>query len=244
MIRGVSSVSNKKRHTTLFIHGLGGDSNQWQAVTDLLADVIQPIYWTLPGHGPTAHAMPEKMDQALDMLDTFLHSHSIDEPITLIGHSLGGLIALAYYLRRPALINRLALISTAAHMSIHPTLFIQLKERKIDINFLEQGFTQHLSPEIKNQLIGTMRDLDINHNVEDILELSSINYTSYLTQVRCDSLVILGTQDKIISPRRTRDLSRKMSNCKLIELDGVGHYPHLEASQNVADCINHFLMDD
>jgi pimeloyl-ACP methyl ester carboxylesterase len=227
--------------TLLFIHGFGSTSKYWQPVCKNLSAEICPTYFDLPGHGDRSDYLPKDMHQMLDIVNQFvLSTVNLNAPIALVGHSLGGLISLGYYLRYPERVTHLILISSAARIIIHPELFLQLRKGEIDADFLAQGFTTHIKKNIRKNLIRDMKKIRIQKDVEDLLQLSTINYTDQLSSVNCKTLIIAGNQDKIISPRRTREMALKINNSQIAILE-TGHYPHLELNKEVASIINNFL---
>ncbi|MEZ5165368.1 MAG: alpha/beta fold hydrolase [Acidimicrobiales bacterium] len=95
-----------------FLHGLDSDSDVWTAVVDMLPD-HRCVTIDLPGHGraptptdPQAYARPS----VLTGLDTVLAD--IGEPTVLVGHSLGGYLAMAHAITRPGLLAGLVLVAT------------------------------------------------------------------------------------------------------------------------------------
>ena len=97
----------------LFVHGFGGDLGNWLFNLDALAEVAPVIALDLPGHGPSATALPG-MSQAelarfvarfLDQLDV--------ERVHAVGHSLGGAIATRLALDHPGRVATLTLVNSA-----------------------------------------------------------------------------------------------------------------------------------
>ncbi|MGH1506482.1 MAG: alpha/beta fold hydrolase, partial [Acidimicrobiales bacterium] len=87
----------------IFLHGIGSSSATWAAVMEKLADRHSVYAIDLMGHG--ASPVPEDpaeytRDRALDDIDDLIAT--LDEPPVLVGHSLGGYLALAHAATRPA----------------------------------------------------------------------------------------------------------------------------------------------
>ncbi|MYT97712.1 MULTISPECIES: alpha/beta hydrolase [unclassified Streptomyces] len=98
----------------LFVHGLGGSSQNWSALMPLLTDVVAPEAVDLPGFGDspppddgnysvTGHA--RAVIRLLDLGDR--------GPVHLFGNSLGGAVATRVAAVRPDLVRTLTLISPA-----------------------------------------------------------------------------------------------------------------------------------
>jgi pimeloyl-ACP methyl ester carboxylesterase len=59
--------------------------------------------------------------------------------------------------------------------------------------------------------------------------------------IHLPTLVIVGSEDRLAAPRYARYLARHISQSRLVVLDGVGHHPPLEATEQVAEQILSFL---
>ena len=96
----------------LLIHGMGGTFENWQAVIEPLARTHTVIAPDLPGHGASA---PGAGDYSLGALAAGLRDLLIalgHERATLVGHSLGGGIAMQFSYQFPEFTERLVLVSS------------------------------------------------------------------------------------------------------------------------------------
>jgi pimeloyl-ACP methyl ester carboxylesterase len=97
----------------LLIHGLGASSMAWHFQLDRLASAHRVYAIDLPGHGGSpAPAVPVDGERAAEVVVAFLEQ-VLGGPAAVVGHSLGGAVALLAALRRPELVSALALISSA-----------------------------------------------------------------------------------------------------------------------------------
>jgi pimeloyl-[acyl-carrier protein] methyl ester esterase len=113
----------------VLVHGLGSRAEQWLPVARLLARRYRVSMVDLPGHGPTAMPEPFSLDRAALGLDLALNE-SPNEPVVLVGHSLGGLVATAEALENPGRVRGLVLVETALRPQVdaaqRPALFDEL----------------------------------------------------------------------------------------------------------------------
>ena len=91
----------------ILTHGVGTTSTAWYYQKRKLAERFRLIVWDLPGHGrsrgpATADYRPEKLARDLDEVVTLAGGR----PAILVGHGLGGTIALAYCARYPEKVGR------------------------------------------------------------------------------------------------------------------------------------------
>lgn len=98
--------------TVVLVHGLGSRPGHWLPTARLLARHHRVVLVELPGHGIGAMPEPFSLDGATASLDAALRSVS-REPVVLVGHSIGGLVAASEALEHPERVSRLVLVETA-----------------------------------------------------------------------------------------------------------------------------------
>ncbi len=115
--------------TVVLVHGLGSDVKHWMPVARDLARDHRVALVELPGHGVSPMMLPFALEQATLALDRAIAEQS-SEPVVLVGHSVGGLVAAAEALRSPERVRALVLVETALAPQMTPaerdTLLAQL----------------------------------------------------------------------------------------------------------------------
>ena len=96
----------------VLLHGLGSRAEQWLPTARLLARRHRVVLVDLPGHGESSMPAPFSLERAAQALDRALQRES-REPVVLVGHSLGGLVAAAEACERPGRLRALVLVETA-----------------------------------------------------------------------------------------------------------------------------------
>jgi len=110
--RSVTYAEAGEGPVLLLIHGMGGSFENWQAVIEPLALGHTVIAPDLPGHGESA---PGGGDYSLGALAAGLRDLLLaldHERATLVGHSLGGGIAMQLTYQFPEMVERLVLVSS------------------------------------------------------------------------------------------------------------------------------------
>jgi len=98
----------------VFCHGLFGQGRNWTGVAKSLADHHRTVLLDLPHHGRSP--WPERFDYlevADELAATVRDLVGEDDPVTLVGHSMGGKAAMVTALRTPALVRRLCVVDIA-----------------------------------------------------------------------------------------------------------------------------------
>lgn len=94
----------------LFCHGLFGQGRNWNNIARTLSDRYRVTAVDLPNHGRSAWT--ERIDYA-EMADQVAGLIAADDPVALVGHSMGGKVAMALALRHPELVERLCVVDIA-----------------------------------------------------------------------------------------------------------------------------------
>jgi pimeloyl-ACP methyl ester carboxylesterase len=99
--------------TIVCVHGLGGSWVNWMALAPLLTDRYRVVALDLAGFGLTPiEGRHADIRSNRRLLDGFIRTLS-DEPVTLIGNSMGGLLSILQAARRPETVERLVLLDAA-----------------------------------------------------------------------------------------------------------------------------------
>jgi pimeloyl-ACP methyl ester carboxylesterase len=99
----------------VLVHGLGGSTIDWDAVAGRLTDLGRVVAPDLPTFGLSPPCSRKGLSGMVDALEGFVATH-VDEsgrPATVVGNSMGGLVAVMLAARRPELVGALVLVSPA-----------------------------------------------------------------------------------------------------------------------------------
>jgi pimeloyl-ACP methyl ester carboxylesterase len=115
--------------TFVCVHGLGGWALDWQLLAPELTGAGHVLALDLPGFGESPlDGRLASIDEQQRLLSRYLE-HEVDRPVTLIGNSMGGMIALLQAARNPATVAHLVLVSPVLPASVrrrpHPLVTAQ-----------------------------------------------------------------------------------------------------------------------
>ena len=94
----------------VFCHGLFGQGRNWTQIGKALSADHRVTLVDMPHHGRSA--WPEDFDY-VDVADQVAGLLSADDPVTLVGHSMGGKAAMVLALRHPEVVARLCVVDIA-----------------------------------------------------------------------------------------------------------------------------------
>jgi pimeloyl-ACP methyl ester carboxylesterase len=239
--------------TVLLIHGLGTSGHHdWRETLPVLAQRYHVLAIDLPGFGGSPSLPQGYQFDALARLLRQLLQHYAVGPAIVIGHSLGGAIALDFAHRHPQLLERLILVDVAGvlqkqvfanHIAQWPLpqqiglppldrvlgqlgRHIDLVKRNV-LNWPEQFF----------DLTGFLRDnpglrsliLRDQVMVDAAIGLVEADFSAAIRQTQTATFILWGSDDTITPVRTGRLLAHRMPNARLYLVPGARHVPMLEA---------------
>jgi esterase len=93
----------------IILHGLYGQSDNWVTVGRRIANQFHVFIPDQRNHGQSPHTAIHSFPAMADDLAQFIEDHEIENPV-LIGHSMGGKVAMTYTLENPGKVNKLIVI--------------------------------------------------------------------------------------------------------------------------------------
>lgn len=213
----------------LLLHGLGCSSRYFGQLQRMLAADFTIYTPDLPGHGRS-----EKPDgriwqlrELTDWVTALLATLGLQQPL-VVGHSLGGGIAVDLAARYPALIHGTVLLAPTGVPEM-PPLLGQLPLLLLD------GMIEPL------RLFPWVLPAYLQAGPRRILRLA-VDQTRYgqrlaLQQITEPMLVLRGSRDPLVSRAAVDDLRRECANVEVLELPGGTHALHISHPDEVCAAI-------
>lgn len=98
---------------TVFLHGLFGQGRNFTQVAKALVPDLRSTLVDLPNHGRSPWTGSVDYLEVADVVADFVRTTYDDGPVHLVGHSMGGKIAMVLALRHPELLERLVVVDIA-----------------------------------------------------------------------------------------------------------------------------------
>lgn len=254
------------RSVLVFLHGWGCDSRIWDYFLPTLLEVIgderEMVFIDLPGFGFNSDIQVDDYDGLLIKL-----SHQLPSNTTLIGWSLGGMIATQLASRHPEKVGRLITIATNPRFIQDETHTAGLKKpwkhalEKATLSEFSEKFESD-SEATLNRFIAlqAMGDSERKH-VTDVLKtfnegdsaslaagwqqgleyLHLMDNRNALRNITQPGLHIFGKSDALVPYGAARMVQRLAPTHWVEVVSGAGHAPHISSARHVAAAINSFL---
>lgn len=236
----------------VFIHGGELDHCVWVLQSRYLAHHGYGVLAIdLPGHGKSAGPPLARIENMADWVAALLDAARV-KAATLVGHSMGSLIALDCAARNPGRISRIALLGTAFPMRVSPELLEATKENEPTahemINIWSHSAHAHYpsNPGPGFWVIGENLRL-MQRQKPGVLHADFAacnNYTSGMeraAQVKCPAFFLLGEDDSMTPPRAGLHLAEAIPHARVLQLAGTGHNLMAEKPDEVLDALAEFL---
>lgn len=246
----------------VLVHGFSIPYYIWDPTFERLTNAgLRVLRYDLFGRG-----FSDRPDQKYD-LDLFvkqlvwlLEELGIDQPVDLVGLSMGGPISLSLCDQFPRLVRKLCLIDPAgmpmtstvlSRLILRPRigewlfsvfgnriLLSQLTKDLVEPekfpSYVEMAKAQLRYKGYKRSLLSTLR----NDALSDLTPL----YERVGKQDR-DSLLVWGVEDRLIPFEKSQDVVKAMPKIRFFPVEGAGHLPHYEKPELVNPLLIEFLKD-
>ena len=245
----------------LLVHGLGGAASNWSELVPLLASRRRLLVPDLPGHGGSS-PLPSAptLSPFADVLATMAEREGM-LPAAVVGHSLGGVIALRLALRRPGSVTALVLAAAAGISSAtrtretwvtllvlaRPARLVAPHRRLIArvpwLRYPVFGYWEVADPEalppraVEGFLIGPALHTDIGDAGRALVQDDP---RTDLHRVRCPALVLWGARDRLVPLEDGFEYARRL-RAPLRIVPDCGHLLIGERPDACAHAIESFL---
>lgn len=247
------STAGKGEQVVLLIHGIVGCAAQWDQVVPLLAERYTVVAPDLLGHGESAkprgdYSLGAYAASVRDLLVALGHRRA-----TVVGHSLGGGVAMQFAYEYPPFAERLVLVSSGGlGREVHLLLrAATLPGSEIVLPVIAHGRLHGLAEALASALgrvglrigpdlaemargYGSLADAGARmafiHTLRAVLDITGQRVSAvdrlYLAEL-LPSLVIWGDRDPLIPVAHAHTAQRGLPGSRLEIFGGAGHFPQL-----------------
>ena len=238
----VDDGGGKEGLPVMFLHSFGGDSGHWSSQLSHARHDRRAIAVDLRGHGKSA--APKDNDYALDSyvkdLEAVVEKLGLKR-FALVGHSLGGAVAMRYAAKHPMRVAGLVLVGAPGKMPEEQAKQIMgAIESSYDATM--KGYWEKLvvgaQPHVRTQILGEMNRVPRDASLAIMRALFADDPLASLDRYPGPKLILYTTQGD--SPH---DLQKARPNLPNHRFEGTSHWPHLDRPGEVNAVLEKFFAE-
>ncbi|MEM7774628.1 MAG: alpha/beta hydrolase [Pseudomonadota bacterium] len=246
----------------VLIHGAGGRAADWPFEWRETASAVgllgvgtrsrsrwitqYPVYaLDLPGHGKSTGLGFTEIGDYADAVVAFVEAMQLPRAV-LVGHSMGGAIALDVTLRHGerlgAVLDSLIILGSAAHLPVAPAI---LEGLTTDFPATVATIVQYCWPEDTTEFykkVCRRRMLEAGQAVVhgDFLASSRFDVRNDLSRIPHPVLVIAGEAERMVRTSASEKLATGLPNARFVTVPGGGHFFHIDKVGHVTPEVTAF----
>ncbi len=232
----------------VFIHGAGEDRRVWGRQAESFGKTHRVLAVDLPGRGARSQeaAFTSHEENAADVLRQMDRSGL--ENGVVIGHSMGGGVALTMALNAPQRIAGLVLVVTGARLKMNPEFLEKARQQAEDPTAprqppvpLERTVAASVQPAVLDWLRPLSMSVPPKTIYADFQANNRFDVMDRLGQVSTPTLVVGADEDRMAPPKFSQFMADGIPGARIIILPACGHYPQVEQEERFNAALADFL---
>jgi len=222
----------------VFVHGSGGTELVWRYQLERFPHGLAV---TLPGRGDGDHF--GRIETATEWLRGELHGGAAG-PFVLVGHSLGGAIALQYALDHPGELAGIVLVGSGGRLRVHPDMLDALEKALDDpesFGPIMAGTWSKVPGTLAHDIEQLGREFGPGPFLNDLRACDRFDIVERLGEIETPTLAIVGTNDVMTPPKYSTFLRDAMPNATVEIIEGGTHFVFAEQADAVNRAIEAFV---
>ena len=241
----------------ILLHGGSAHAHWWDHIAPVLARTYRVLAFDLRGHGDSAWTPPstyEITDYVSD-LEGIVEHLRLQAPI-VIGHSLGGFIALSYAVKHATSLRALVVVDIGPQLrqsryirllrALPPSVYADEAEvyRRFRLLPAETEATPELLKHIARHSVKTDQTghFRLKSDREAMIR-QPCNLESHLDEIVCPTLLIRGQQSNTLLAKRWTKMTDACPQAVGIEISQAGHHVFLDQPNAFLDTVTNFLHE-
>lgn len=239
----------------VLLHGYLESMYVWDDFTSLLTPSVRVITVDIPGHGISeVKGEVHTMEMVADVLHEMLNSLGI-EKVTMVGHSMGGYVSLAFCARYPEQLEGLVLLSS----SPNPDTDLKKENRRREIALVragkkdalarvapEAGFAEHNRRRLKSYIDDLVECVHITEDDGIVALLGGmierVDQNEMLRKCNVPQLFIMGKHDVYIPVEAAEAIIANNPQAEVAWLENSGHMGFIEEPEACAEALLKFVL--
>jgi pimeloyl-ACP methyl ester carboxylesterase len=240
--------------TLVFLHGIGGRASGWAAIQQACAQAgYASVAWDMPGYGDSPMIEPCTFDGLADALAAMMDAQKLQQAV-LVGHSLGGMVALQMWVRHPERVAGLVLAASSPGFGQgsgdFQQAFIAQRLAPLEAGQSMAEVAQTLVPTMvapgydgpglarAKACMGSITPAAYKAALSALVQFEQ---RSALPTITVPTLCIAAEHDRTAAPTVVQRMAEKIPHAQYLCLPGVGHLLTFEQPDSFAHALLPFL---
>ncbi|MFQ5648309.1 MAG: alpha/beta fold hydrolase [bacterium] len=241
----------------IVLHGLLGSARNWHTVAQELAKHHAVLAVSLRNHGRSPHGPHTIEFMQADLLE-LVKTHNIDKCFVL-GHSMGGLVAMSFAVERPEHLKGLVVVDIAPELRLNRIAWILEAMLQVDLSRVSrkneadsQLAARIPHPAMRHFLLQNLKRQADGHyvwqcNLPELyrfVQLSAPNLFAENEQFHGATLFISGERSEQNLAKKSEMIRKHFPNMEFVTVPGAGHWVHVDAMPQFVDIVAEFIGRD
>jgi len=237
----------------LILHGLFGMLDNWSTLARKFGEHFQVFTIDLRNHGKSPHQPEMDYKTLAEDVVAFIEKYQLKE-VHLIGHSMGGKVAMKMAISYPYLLDQLIIvdIGSKAYKGNHNSIFEAFNS--LDLSSIENRkqadkALETILPEFSVRqfiLKNLARNADGQYYWRPAVEYIHNNYTNILSAIEGAyegvTLFIKGEKSSYILPEDHSIILQQFPQASITTIENAGHWVHAEQPIAIFETVKNFLL--
>jgi len=239
----------------VFLHGVGGGHHAWDRQLPWFAERGYASHaWDQPGYGESATVEPYDLEQVAAALRRLIDALG-EGPVVLVGHSMGGFVALETYARHPEVVKALVLGFTSAAFggagSDFARQFVAERVSLLDAGKSMADVAAKLMPTMagsKSDAAGLALAQRVMASVppatyrKAVTLLTTFDRRALLPAIKVPTLLVAGSDDRTAPASVMERMAAKIPGAEYALLEGCGHLGPMDQPDEFNRVLADFLQ--
>lgn len=230
------------RRSIVFIHGSGGNGALWAYQSRFFSKRYQVLALDLPGHGLNKGETLKSVGELADFVLSEIERLGLRLP-AVVGHSLGGAIALQLALRAQDKLGALVLVGSGARLRVLPSLLDSILTDYGGALDAMAGyvFSKETPQSVVAKAMSETRKVAAQVLYDDLAACDKFDVMQLLGEIRLPVLVVVGRDDFMTPVKYAEYLRANLPNATLKIIDRAGHMVMIEQPDEFNSALDAFL---
>lgn len=247
----------------MILHGLYGCSDNWLTIAKVFAQNHNVILPDLRNHGNSPHSDVFNISSMAEDIAELIDELKI-ENFVLLGHSLGGKVALDYATKHSDKLQKLIIVDIAPRTygsehfeenenhkqiinilkNIDLSLFSNRSEALTELQKLKDSerFRNLMMKNLKSDKEGKLQwKINVSAIADNLQDLLNV-FNADLTKIKCPTLFIKGENSNYLTKNDFEEIRTKMANATFTVISNSSHWIHVDNPEDFIAVVNNFIV--